>query len=542
MRFGEVPIDAAEGVVLAHTLREGGTTLKKGTRLTPDMVAALKDAGVASVISARLEPGDLDEDMAAGRLAGALAGPAVRVDAAATGRANLFAEAAGLLVLEPEAVDRFNRIDDAITLATLPAYRQVRPGEMVATVKIIPFAVAQAAVEAAEQVVPAGGLVAVKPFRAKRVGVVSTLLPQTTEKVLAKTARVLAERLAPAGAEVIGELRVPHEPGAVAEAIARHKQDGADIVLVYGASAIVDRGDVIPAAVEQAGGRIEHLGMPVDPGNLLLTAELGGTPVLGAPGCARSPKENGFDWVLQRLLADLPVRAQDITGMGVGGLLMEIVSRPQPREGVPERPRPQVAAVVLAAGRSRRMGGPNKLLAPVGGKPLVRIAVEAALRSSASHVVVVTGHEADKVADALTGLDVTLVHNPDYAEGLSTSLRAGIAAVPEAADAAAVCLADMPGVTADIIDRLIGAFDPAAGKLIALPTHKGKRGNPVLWGRRFFAALSAIHGDVGARHLIGEHADAVAEVELDDAAVTRDVDTPEALARLQAADGAADAP
>ena len=147
-----------------------------------------------------------------------------------------------------------------------------------------------------------------------------------------------------------------------------------------------------------------------------------------------------------RLLAGLPVSRDDITGMGVGGLLMEIVTRPQPRaEPAPEKGR-NVAAVVLAAGRSTRMGAVNKMLAEIGGKPLVRIAAEQALASRAKPVIVVTGHERERVEQALAGLPVRFVHNPDYAEGLGTSLKAGIAAVPDESDGAIVCLGDMPQV------------------------------------------------------------------------------------------------
>jgi molybdenum cofactor cytidylyltransferase len=304
-------------------------------------------------------------------------------------------------------------------------------------------------------------------------------------------------------------------------------------VIVFGASAIADRRDVIPAAVEAIGGHIEHFGMPVDPGNLLLVADARGRPVLGAPGCARSPKENGFDWVLMRLLAGLAVPRAAITGLGVGGLLMEIVTRPQPREE-PATSGRRIAALVLAAGRSTRMGGPNKLLAEIARRPLVRIAAEEALASRAKPVIVVTGHQREQVEAAVKGLPVRLVHNPDFAQGLGTSLRAGIAAVPAEADGAVVCLGDMPQVDAALIDRLIAAFDPERGALVVVPTFEGKRGNPVLWSRRFFSDLMGIEGDVGARHLIGRYTEAVAEVPVDGKAALVDVDTPEALSGIKA--------
>jgi len=285
--------------------------------------------------------------------------------------------------------------------------------------------------------------------------------------------------------------------------------------------------------VETVGGRVIHFGMPVDPGNLLLIAEARGRPLLGAPGCARSPKENGFDWVLMRLLAGLDVPREAVTGMGVGGLLMEIVTRPQPRDEPEVTSGQHVAAVVLAAGKSTRMGGPNKLLAEINGKPLVRITVENVLASKAAPVIVVTGHQQEQVAAVLAGLDVKLVHNPDFARGLGASLRAGINAVPETIDGAVICLGDMPRVDAALINKLVDAFDPQRGALAVIPTIEGQRGNPVLWSRRFFADLMAIEGDIGARNLIERYGEAVVEVPVNGRAGLIDVDTPEALAEIR---------
>ncbi len=337
MKFGAVAVGQAIGGIVAHAIRQPGLTLRKGDRLDESRIAMLRVAGIETVTVAQLEPGDIGEDEAAARLAQEVAGANVRVDPPFTGRANLFAETAGILLADADAVDRINVGDERITLATLPPMRRVVEGEMIATVKIIPFAVPedalQGAISAAE-----GFKLAVAPYRGMRVGVVSTLLPGLKPSTVKKTLRVLGERLAHSGATLGRDREVPHETDALAEAI-REVEPDADLVIVFGASAITDRRDVIPAAIEATGGKIEQFGMPVDPGNLLLLGKTNsGKTVLGAPGCARSPKENGFDWVLDRLLAGVPVTARDVRRMGAGGLLMEIISRPQPRGGETSQP------------------------------------------------------------------------------------------------------------------------------------------------------------------------------------------------------------
>lgn len=333
MRFGPVPVAQSVGLITAHSLRSGGETLRKGSIITPAMAATLEADGVREVVAVSLETDDVGEDAAAGRLAAILAGENLRVEEPFTGRCNLFATTRGILLIDRRRIDSVNGVDEAVTVATLPAFKPVAEGEMVATVKIIPYAVGSATLARACAEGEAGAI-AVAPYRRRRVGVVSTRLASLKDTTIDKTLRVLAERLAPTGAEVVAETRVPHTAEGVASGLAEVIDGaGADLTVLFGASAIADRRDVIPAGIEQAGGRVDHLGMPVDPGNLLLLGARGDVPVIGAPGCARSPAENGFDWILQRLLADVPVRCADIVALGVGGLLMEIVSRPQPRAG-----------------------------------------------------------------------------------------------------------------------------------------------------------------------------------------------------------------
>ncbi len=531
MKFGPVAIKEAAGCVAAHTVRAGDVIVRKGAMISAQDAERLAAAGLGEIVAVRLEPGDIDENSAAEQLARAIAGRAVVTEAPFTGRVNLFAAAAGVLTIDIAMIDALNAVDEAITVATLPALKAVVAGEMVGTVKIIPYAVPEKRIAEALGRLGADKPVAIAEYRLKSVAVISTLLTGLKPSVVDKTLRVMAERLAPAGALVERDRRVPHESPPLAVAIREAAAGPAELVVVFGASAITDRRDVIPQALVEAGGRIEHLGMPVDPGNLLLIGELDGKPVIGAPGCARSPKENGFDWVLQRSLAGVPVTRAEIQKMGVGGLLMEIVSRPQPRAPGHAEVAP-VAGLVLAAGSSTRMGAGNKLLQLVRGEPLLRHAVKAQLAARTAPVIVVTGHQQDEVRAALSGLDVGFVHNPAYGEGLATSLKAGLAALPAEVAGVVVSLGDMPNVTAGVIDRLAQAFADRPEALAVVPTLLGQRGNPVLLARRLFPEVAKLSGDQGARRLIDGAGEAVEEVPLDDPAIALDIDTPEALKAL----------
>lgn len=549
MIFGPTPIHDADGAILAHSLRLGHTTFKKGRRLSTGDIAVLEKAKVSSVIAARLEAGDVHEDAAAAAIAKAIQGPGLSTSAAFTGRVNLVAAQRGILLIDRARLDALNLVNEAVTAATLLPYELVEPRQMTATVKIIPFAVPGDILESCLQAARAGDgpLISVAALQPRKVGLVQTSLAGMKESLLDKTKGAVNARLAAldcAGAE---EMRCGHDESAVAKAITALRARGCEMVLISGASAIVDRRDVVPAGIVRAGGVIDHFGMPVDPGNLLLLGHIEDTPLIGLPGCARSPKINGFDWVLRRLIAGLAVKPADIMHLGAGGLLKEIPARPLPRAEAVEVPMedamegakhaPRIAALLLAAGQSRRMGPENKLLAELEGGVMVAQVAAQLLASKAAPLLAVTGHEREKVEAALSGLKMGFTHNPDYATGLSSSLHRGLAALPADCDGVVVCLGDMPGVTSGVIDRLIAAFDPLEGRAICVPTWEGKRGNPVLFARRFLAEMQEIAGDVGARHLIGEYPELVCEVAMDDLdageGVLLDVDTPEALDALR---------
>ncbi|MBZ9818129.1 NTP transferase domain-containing protein [Mesorhizobium sp. CA4] len=529
MKFGPVPIDEAEGAVLAHATTAGEKRFRKAHRLSGEDTAALKAAGVGEVVAAVLDEHDLGEDAAAAKIATAMRHRNIEVKPAATGRVNLHAGASGVFTVEAGMIDAINAVDPAITVATLAQHAPVEKGQMVATVKIIPFAVAASLVDRVVRICAGREIFAVNAYRPVTVGVIQTVLPGVKPSVLDKTLRVTEARLARFGGRLTAERRTPHEVAPVAAAATQLARDN-DMVVIFGASAMSDFADVVPAAIERAGGTIVRAGMPVDPGNLLVLGTLDGKRVVGAPGCARSPKENGFDWVLDRLVAGLEVTAGDIAGMGVGGLLMEIPSRPQPREPAPQPARSalKVDIVLLAAGRSSRMGGPNKLLALFDGEPLVRRTASRALGSKAAATIVVTGHQRERVRSALSGLGVTVADNPDFADGLASSLKAGIAKVAPDAAGALIVLGDMPGVSSRDLDSLIDAFRSSGGRSVVRASHQGKRGNPVLLPRSLFAAVAQLEGDTGARHLVEAEGLDIIDVEIGQGA-SIDVDTREAL-------------
>lgn len=542
MIFASLPLAEAKGAILAHSIPLSGRVLCKGSVLSEEAVTALAAAGHASVAAARLEAGEIPEDAAADRIAAALLTPLIGRSAAATGRVNLHAEAPGLLRVNRNIVDRMNRLDESVTLATLSDCAVVAAKEMIATIKIIPFAVTAATLAVAEalarQEKPA---LILHPFRSRKIGLVTTRLSGGEDGTAQQTIAAIGARVAALTGTLLPPLNAHHAPEPIAGALKALISQGADVLLVAGASAVVDRRDVAPQGIILAGGHITRLGMPVDPGNLVCIGAIGEKPALVLPGCARSTARNGIDLILPRLFAGLPVGSGEVAAMGVGGLLQDIETRPMPRAaalsapriGAAPRPRPTVAAIVLAAGRSRRMAPHNKLLITgPSGKPIIARVVDHVLSSAARPVLVVTGHQADEIERALAGRPVRFVHASDYAQGLSASLKAGIAAVPAECAGVIVCLGDMPLVTGAMIDRLLAAFDPDQGKAIVLPNFHGKQGNPMVWGRRFFAEISTISGDVGARFLLARHREQLIEVEIADEAVLRDVDTPEALAAL----------
>ena len=329
MKFGARPVAASKGCILAHSvpLPEGGR-LAKGTLLGAAEIAALTMAGRQEVVVAELDPLDVGEAEAARRLAEALVPfpdeAGLRLTKAHAGRVNLVATGPGIVGLDAAAVTEANQVSEALTIATLPQYQRVSAGDLVATIKVIPFAVSRSALSQAVEL--AYEAIRIRPVLARRASLIQTVIGGDASGT--KGEAVTRDRLARLGMTLRESILVPHREPELAEALLGAE---GDIVLILTASATVDRADVAPAAVVAAGGEVTRFGIPVDPGNLLFAGVLGATPIIGLPGCARAPQLNGADWVLERLVCGVPIMDADVAAMGVGGLLKDVVARGAPR-------------------------------------------------------------------------------------------------------------------------------------------------------------------------------------------------------------------
>ena len=336
MKFGPVPLAEAAGKILGHNIAgaDGRRLLRKGKPLTPADLAALAGVGRQSVYVAELEPGDVDENNAARRVARAIAGPGLRLPGAGSGRANALAAGLGILRVDAARLTRLNELE-GLTVATLAAHSPVRPNQIVATVKIIPFAMPEGSIAAAEAIAANGPpMLTVDPLPTRSVSLIFSGSPALRDRLTAEFAPLI-ERLENLGAQVVSLDFVPledeHGEALLARTLEARRAAGSEMMVLAGETAIMDRHDLVPRAVERAGGHVEALGAPVDPGNLLMLAYLGDVPVVGAPGCARSRKVNIVDWVLPRLLAGDRLTRADLTALGHGGLLEEAPERPMPR-------------------------------------------------------------------------------------------------------------------------------------------------------------------------------------------------------------------
>lgn len=525
MWFGELSTDQCVGCILAHSLKSGGKRISKGTLLDESLVEQLVADGHTEITVARLNDSDVEENIAAERLALAVCGAGVRTEKAHTGRVNLYAACDGLLTYDRNSIIAINSVSEEITLSVINENQWVLAGRMVATAKIIPYAVGEQELSAATLNIDR--LSVTKP-NSKSVVLIQSSLSTVKQSTLDKTVSTTTRRLRARSCDLIKEIRCEHNIGSVSQALGEALDLSPDLILLVGASAISDRQDVLPATISRCDGEVRRVGIPVDPGNLLMLASVGSTPVVGMPGCSRSVKYNGLDLLLDRLICDFPITDAWLNSLSIGGLLGEMHDRPQPR--VVAEKSDNIAALVLAAGSSKRAGEINKLLYLYQGKAMVAGVVESVLASAAATCLLVTGYQRQLVEFAVEQYDIEVCHSVVHESGMAHSLATGISQL-QSYDAVLVCLADMPHVSSEVIDQILAAADSAKNKIV-VPVYKQQRGNPVLIGRTFYDSLLQHEGDSGARYLIQQYPDRVLEVEVSSDCILQDYDTAKALQTL----------
>ena len=519
------------GAVLAQTYNLPGKIISKGTFVTNEIVAYFKTGNVKTILCAVPEEGDIHEDEAAEAISSAIDKNHIYADKASTGRVNFKSQSLCLVRYDRDFIKELNLVDESIAFSIVEHNQLLAEGDLIATLKIIPFFMQKKYVDRVIKILAKDELFKIHSLKKKEVTLIQTCFEWQKKSIFTATSNVTKARLEALGCSLKKEKLINHDYDTLRAIIRSSVKNEPEILLVSGASAITDRSDCIPKAILSEGGEIIQYGLAVDPGNLLLIGKVGNTTVIGMPGCARSPKLNGFDWVLQLLMADIPINREELADMGAGGLLMEIASRPLPRalaKTVSKREN-KVMGVILAAGNSTRMGNDNKLLRNIGDAPLIRNTAIEMLKSDLDSCSIVLGYQSDKVADVIKDLNVNLILNPLWKEGQASSLRAAINTLDSTYSDLLIMLGDLPGIKSSHINSIIEEHlltDNRKSK-ITIPSFKGQKGNPVIWGRSFFHDLSNLEGDVGGRTLFSEHPAAINILEMNDPWVVKDADTPE---------------
>lgn len=333
MKFGSVSIEEALDAILAHNLfdEDSKRIMNKGRRLTSDDLEILRSHAYEQVIVARFEENDVHENEAAQRVGNALAGAGIKAKAPGVGRANLMSTVRGVLRVNVPILAEVNNIYDGISIASLREHSLVEVNELVTLVKIIPFFVPNARVLDIEKIASeANSVISVRPLQAKQVALIISGPSALREILINDFHASVKQRIEFLGSQLIEPIYVPHDAESIANAMRDYAQY--DLILVASVSAIIDIDDIVPDALRRAGGTVTIHGVPVDPGTLMMMGYLNDVPVLGAPGCIKSPKVNVIDWILPRLLAGERLTRASFVQMGHGGLLQDIAERPMPRD------------------------------------------------------------------------------------------------------------------------------------------------------------------------------------------------------------------
>ena len=335
MFFGFLNTKDSEGAILAHSTRLEGLYISKGTKLNKEHIKNLKSKGIKRIICARLDDCDVDENAAAKFLSEKIHHNSIRFSEASTGRVNIISNTNGLIRYNKNKIVKFNLVDEGVTLALLKQNTLVKKGQLIGTLKIIPYSIHIDVLNIINnKVYGKKPLIIIKPIRKKQFFLIQTKLSGTKDSVIESTKKATLKRIQDLNCNLIGSSTCNHEKESIEEKLKDSLGVSADIILISCASAVSDRRDILPSSIINSGGHIDHFGLPVDPGNLLLLGCIGNIQIVCLPGCARSPSLNGFDFIIRMLLADIKISNKEIAELSVGGLLKEVKPRPLPRKSI----------------------------------------------------------------------------------------------------------------------------------------------------------------------------------------------------------------
>lgn len=536
MKIQTLPIMASVGHISVHAVKAESIRLPKGALITAEQASLLQACEVTEIVCAIADVDDINEDEAAHAVASVLHSQNIVTSTAATGRVNFTCASLGIIRYDRERLKRINLVDEGITLALVQHNQLLAAGNMLATLKIIPFFVSRESVDKVISLLQEKPLFHFYPLMPKKACLIQTRFSHQSPALFKTTAAITQARLHHLGCQLSQQKVIPHTADALRSALLDAASDDCELLLISGASAIAHRDDLIPSVIGSVGGNIDHFGLAVDPGNLLMLGHLGNKMIIGMPGCARSPKLNGFDWVLHLYLAGISIDEEELAEMASGGLLMEIASRPLPRAlHHSKSAQPHIEGVLLAAGTSSRMAEGNKLLMDLDGMPLIRRVADNILSSTIDGLTIILGHDAEAVGQALEGINARFIFNPEFSAGQASSVCCGLNHLPKHTTDMMVFLADMPLLTSETIDLLLLSHISLENRWsrMTAPIIHNQRRNPVIWGKSFFQEISEIEGDVGAKNLFDLYPEALNSVPFTDERLFLDADTAQDFERIE---------
>ena len=525
MKIFQKKIEDSCGYLLMHSVFLKDGRLRKGKIIDQDDIYVMKSSEIEMVYVGEYEQDDIPENDASSQIAKAIAMDEFLISPTLSGKTNITVSSDGLIEIDEDNVTKLNNLSPNVAISTLNNHDVIYRGDHILSVKIISYAISSLHLEKIISFLKKNRIIKLKAFKSMRIGVIYTTSKNEKQSLIEKTKKSIKSRISDYNSTIMDERIISHDYMTIKENVDQLKDSNINCILLFLSTSISDVNDIVPSVIDELGGEIKSFGMPVDPGNLTLNGKIQSVDIVVAAGSARSDSLNGLDWHLNCIHAGIEVTQDMVNSLGVGGLLKDIdfaIKRKRVSKAIDTK-KSNIAAVVLCAGESKRMGKKNKLLLQVEGKSLIKNYIEKISKSNVSEIVIVTGHQSDEIAKELDGYDLKFIHNEKYKEGMSTSLNTGINSLSDNINAAIICLPDMPMIGIYEINKLIEYYNPSIGNEICIATYNDQRGNPVLWDRKYFKKLMQIKGDKGGRYLLPKFLDKSVEVKLGEA-VTFDVD------------------